>query len=684
MLNTNGRRRWFALLTGVLLLTAPALAVGQTENPAGPELIPPVDPVIIDVDLRTLPPPPVWKPGDPTTARPRVMHPRPRSNEPQPALDQDPLAGPQAVQTNADFATPIHNFEGQAFSGVYPADPVGEVGPDYYVQMINGSGGTRTTFYNKVTTAPAVSFLLQSLAPVGSACRTGRGDPIPLYDHLAGRWLLSEFATAPPNALCIYISQTGDPISGGWFLYQINTQTFPDYPKYAVWPDAYYVNTNESDLSVYALDRENMLAGLTLRPTQKFIAPGLSFWFFQTLPPIDLDGQPPPVGSPAFFVRQRDTELHNPGVPSPTQDFVELWPFHVDWDTPANSTFGPVINIPVADFSSLLCDPVTFQCIPQPVGRPLDPLREAVMWKPQYRNFGTHQSIVGNFPVALDSPTHAGVRWFELRRVGSGPWTLHQQGTWAGPMGQVDPTSRWMAGTGMDKLGNIAIGYDVSSSAVFPGIRYTGRLAADPLGTMSQGDLTLIEGTGPSLPHERWGDYNSLNVDTEDDCTFWFTSMYGKGPIADNPFGDWATRIGSFKFDNCVTADLSITKTGPPGRVPTGRNMTYTLTVTNNGPDDAADVTVVDTLPASVTFVSATPSQGGCSGTSTVTCLLGALANGNSATIAIVVRPTQAGVITNVASITPTPTDPNTANNTDSVDTVICRITSRRTSIPCD
>lgn len=555
MLSTSGQIRRSALLVGVFLLTAPALAVGQTDGQVGPELLPPVPPVVIDVDLRTLPPPPEWKPGDPIRVQPRVMHPKPDPDPPLPALDQDPLAGPQpqAVPLDADFATPIHNFEGQGFSGVYPADPVGEVGPDYYVQMINGSGGTRTTFYNKVTGAPVVAFLLQNLAPVGSACRTGLGDPIVLYDHLAGRWFLSEFADNPPNALCIYISQTSDPISGGWFLYQINTATFPDYPKYAVWPDAYYVNTNESSLSVYALDRENMLAGLTLRPTQKFTAPDLAFWLFQTLPPIDLDGPPPPAGSPAFFVRQRDTELHNPTVPSPTQDFVELWPFKVNWTNPALSTFGPVINIPVADFSSLLCDPVTFQCIPQPGGRPLDPLREAVMWKPQYRNFGTHESIVGNFPVALDSPTHAGVRWFELRRVGAGPWTLHQEGTWAGPLGQVDPTSRWMAGSGMDKMGNIAVGYDVSSAAVFPGIRYTGRLAADPLGTMSQGDLTLIEGTGPSLPTERWGDYNSLNVDTEDDCTFWFTSMYGrKDSPTHNPFGDWFTRIGSFKFDNCV------------------------------------------------------------------------------------------------------------------------------------
>ncbi len=473
------------------------------------------------------------------------------------ALATDPLAGPQAATALSDgFAAPIHSFDGQGFSGVFPADPVGEAGPGYYVQMINGNTGTRTAFYDKATGSPVVSFLLQDLAPPGSACRNGLGDPIVLYDHLAGRWFLSEFANDPPNALCLYIARTSDPIAGGWFHYQINTASFPDYPKYAVWPDAYYMNTNENDLSVYALDRESMLQGLPLRPTQKFVAPGLFFWFFQTLPPIDLDGPPPPPGSPAYFVRHRDTELHNPGILSPSQDFIELWPFRVDWANAANSRFGPVINIPSSEFSSLLCDPISFSCIPQPGGRPLDPLREAVMWKPQYRNFGTHESIVGNFPVSLDSPTHAGVRWFELRRIGAGPWTLHQEGTWAGPLGQVDPTSRWMAGSGMDKEGNLAVGYDVSSAVVFPGVRYTGRLAGDPLGAMTQGDLTLVEGSGPSVPFERWGDYNSLNVDTENDCVFWFTSMYGK-LASPTDAGDWATRIGAFKFDSCVVPTVN-------------------------------------------------------------------------------------------------------------------------------
>jgi uncharacterized delta-60 repeat protein/uncharacterized repeat protein (TIGR01451 family) len=133
-----------------------------------------------------------------------------------------------------------------------------------------------------------------------------------------------------------------------------------------------------------------------------------------------------------------------------------------------------------------------------------------------------------------------------------------------------------------------------------------------------------------------------------------------------------------------AVADLSITKTGPAGRVPTGRNMTYTLTVTNHGPDSASGVTVTDQLPSSVTFVSTTATQGSCGESNgTVFCTLGEMLSGAIVTIEIVVRPTTAGMITNSASVaSPTP-DSNQGNNSDSEDTSVCRITSRRSSIPC-
>lgn len=131
-------------------------------------------------------------------------------------------------------------------------------------------------------------------------------------------------------------------------------------------------------------------------------------------------------------------------------------------------------------------------------------------------------------------------------------------------------------------------------------------------------------------------------------------------------------------------ADLALTKTDPPGRVPTGRNMTYTLSVVNNGADQATGVTVTDQLPSSVTFVSAIASQGSCGETGgIVTCDVGSMPSGGTATVDIVVRPTIAGTIINTASVTASTPDPNMDNNSDSEDTSVCRVTSRRSSIPC-
>jgi uncharacterized repeat protein (TIGR01451 family) len=118
-------------------------------------------------------------------------------------------------------------------------------------------------------------------------------------------------------------------------------------------------------------------------------------------------------------------------------------------------------------------------------------------------------------------------------------------------------------------------------------------------------------------------------------------------------------------------ADLIITKADTPDPVLVGNNLTYLLTVTNNGPSAATNVTVNDPLPPSVTFVSASPSQGSCSGTSTVTCTLGSLASGSNATVTIVVRPTQVGTLSNTASVTGSEADPNTANNTATAPTTV-------------
>ena len=167
-----------------------------------------------------------------------------------------------------------------------------------------------------------------------------------------------------------------------------------------------------------------------------------------------------------------------------------------------------------------------------------------------YRNFidsinpaNSHESLVVNHSVAVGGrrSSSVGVRWYELRNPGGTP-TVFQQATYA-----PDSNYRWMGSIAMDKMGDIAVGYSVSSSTIKPAIRYTGRAPTDPLGTM-QTEKTIIQGTGSQTQSlSRWGDYSSMSIDPVDDCTFWYTNEY----LAANGTFNWRTRIASFKFSSC-------------------------------------------------------------------------------------------------------------------------------------
>ena len=208
-------------------------------------------------------------------------------------------------------------------------------------------------------------------------------------------------------------------------------------------------------------------------------------------------------------------------------------------------------TVAIADFDSFLCDPGgpplgIVPCVPQPApGVLLDTLDEPVMHRLQYRNFGTHETLVGNFTVDVDGADTAGIRWFELRRTppGAGSWAVVHDG-----LHSPDSEHRWMGSIAMDGAGNIALGYSVSNATtVFPSIRYTGREAGDPVDTMTGPETTMIAGGGSQTGFDRWGDYSSMNVDPADDCTFWYTNEYYK---TTDPF-TWSTRIGTFKFSSC-------------------------------------------------------------------------------------------------------------------------------------
>ena len=524
-----------------LLGTAGTAAADAQRNP---EVSAPVSAWVFNGDLRTLPKAPDWQPGDPIKDIPRRSTKVPKPVPPDTSV-VDPLVSRQGFgKAPTAIGPPILNFNGGGFSGVNPPDTVGDVGLNHYIQLINFNSGTQMRIYDKTGLLVAGPIALDTLgAP--APCNAGLGDPIVLWDQLANRWLVSEFSTSG-NRMCVYISQTSDPVGGGWFGYAMQASQFPDYPKYGVWPDAYYVGTNESTAAAYAMDRSAMLTGAPATLQRFSVLPPLSGFAFEGIQPADTDGATaPPAGSPGMFWRHNDSEVHgNPGGP----DLVQYYEFHVDFPVPANSTFTGPINITVSEFDSATCGgPTDFDCVPQPgTGVTLDPLREPIMHRVQYRNRGTHEVAVGSFMTDTGVDLH-GVRWFEMRRT-AGPFTLFQEGTLGG---LPDTTHRWMSSIAMDGSGNIAVGYNVSSSSVFPGLRYTGRVSTDPAGTMAAEQI-IISGTA-SNGSSRYGDYSSLNVDPVDECTFWWTGEW-------NNASQWSTRIATFMFPNpeCVPVPVRL------------------------------------------------------------------------------------------------------------------------------
>jgi hypothetical protein len=215
-------------------------------------------------------------------------------------------------------------------------------------------------------------------------------------------------------------------------------------------------------------------------------------------------------------------------------------------------------QLPVAAFDSVFPCVGGFgsrDCLPQPgITNPaqyLDILsyRQRPIFRLAYRNLGSSESLLTNQSVEA-APGLGGTRWYEIRRT-NGVYSVRQQGTYA----PADGIHRWMGSIAADKRGNFALGYSVVDAvSVFPGIRYTGRLAGDPLGQMTLGEGSVIEGTAAQTHvNSRWGDYTDMTVDPVDDCTFWYVNeYYTVEGAASAPLGNgWQTRIASFKLPGC-------------------------------------------------------------------------------------------------------------------------------------
>ena len=483
---------------------------------------------------------------------------------PKPMMGDDPLL--QEKDGTESTRGINKNFDGvNNLSGVAPPDTDGDVGPNHYFQMVNLAFAIYDKNGNKLYGPADNSTLWNGF--VGSWTGTNDGDPVVLYDELADRWIATQFAINTTDGTqweLVAVSQTPDP-TGAWYRYAFQFTYMPDYPKFGIWPDGYYLSVNQfqnvggsyywKGAGACVLNKTKMMAG-NASAEMVFFSLGTSYG---SLLPADFDGTtPPPTGTPNCFT-------------SITTGALQIWALHADWTNTASSTITKLPDIAVASYNTSIS-------VTQPgTTQTLDNLSDRLMYRLQYRNFGTYQAMVTNHSVNAGS-SRAGVRWYEIRKTGT-TWALYQQGTYA----PADGNHRWMGSVAMNSVGDIALGYSVSGSSVYPSIRYTGRHSSDPLGQMTIAEATIFSGTASQTGVSRWGDYSCMSVDPSNDSDFWFTTEYTSGSWS------WRTRIASFGFAppgpnlQYLSNSISDPLGNNNGKIDAGETATINVVIQNNG-----------------------------------------------------------------------------------------------------
>ena len=463
---------------------------------------------------------------------------------------------------------PLLTFEGLAEAqscGCAPPDSDGDVGPNHYIEAVNE---VFKVFDKNGNTLSGPTTYNSFFAPLtGTPCGSGQndGDPYALYDPVADRWLISDFAfpSFPGSSFwqCIAVSQTSDPVGGGWFLYALqidpaNPTQLGDYPKFALWNNpqpggAYHFtvnlfNPNFQGVRAFALDRASMLSGGPANAIA-FTIPIAGLGDAYSLVAANFrTANPPPAGEDEFLLA-----VDSPASGGVTLTQVKGWKFHVDFAIPANSTLGigtnhtPNALISVNPFVEAWTSTAGFTIVPQQgTTQHLDTLGDKIMTPVVYQNRGGTESLWADQTTILNFPNGPStVRWYQFNVTGGNfPATAVQQEDWSNGN---DGLWRFMPSIAVDQNGDTAIGYSVSSPSMFPGIRYAGRLAADPPNDLSQGEAIMFSGTGSeSDTNGRWGDYSMTTIDPADNVSFWHVNEYEATTGSFN----WHTRIGKFRM----------------------------------------------------------------------------------------------------------------------------------------
>jgi len=463
------------------------------------------------------------------------------------SIDIDPVV--QESMGNYLIDTVLASFDGVSRrNGATPPDTQGDVGPYHYFQVVNRSFGIWDKQGN-ILYGPVNNWTL--FDGIGLDVNA-ESDPIVVYDHMADRWFFGEMAYHYPGGpyyMVIAVSTTGDPL-GSYYRYAYYFENICDYPKFGVWPDGYYMTINQFKLPSYnwagaavaVYERDSMLIGvpdvrmifMELEPQGGMMVDPFSFL------PADLDGELPPQGTPNYLAYFKDDSW---GF---NFDFLSIWECHVDWSEPDASSLEEVKIIRTAPFDANVTN---FTYITQPdISIKLQSLSNRLMYSLKFRVFDDHFAMVTNHTVDVEDRDHAGVRWYEMRMDQEG-WDIYQQGTYA-----PDDDHRWMGSVAMDKYGNIALGYSVSSEYTYPSVRLTGRRSTDPLGIMTLNEREIATGGNSQIfGSSRWGDYSMMTIDPVDDLTFWYTQEYMQAAS----MVDWYTRIASFQIDQDTITSIS-------------------------------------------------------------------------------------------------------------------------------
>ncbi|HEV7472435.1 MAG TPA: DUF4214 domain-containing protein [Pyrinomonadaceae bacterium] len=582
----------------------------QPQEPKlAPDVVAMVGPVSQDQDLRKLP---YIAPKSEEGEEPLRRHPLEQG-----VIDftkQDPLHAVKELLLPASMPGTLFSFDGidsnLSGCGCLPPDSHGDVGPNHYIQSANSSIRIHDKSGNVLSGPTTYNSFFAAIGP-SNPCgnNVNGGDGIVFYDHLADRWVVSDFAqpSFPGTSFwqCVGVSKTPDPVAGGWYLYAVqvdpaNNTFLGDYPKFGLWPDAYYLSMNEfsnnttfNGVRQYALDRNAMIAGGAANAIGFSILPADLGDQYSLMPATFRTGDPPPAGQPEWFM-----SINSSAVAGTVETQVFVRRFHADFAVPANSTFGvgathaPDGIITVNGFVDAF-QSTGGNIVPNGTATAtqfLDTLGDKLMTPLVYQSLGGVESIYSSHSVNNNQggTGPVSVRWYQFNMTGNTiPATPAQQQTFDNG---ADGIWRWMPSINVDRQGNMAIGYSASSATINPGIRYAGRLAGDPLNNLSQGEAVMYNATGHQTSTSgRWGDYSSMFVDPSDSCTFWHVNEYYSVTGAAN----WRQRIGTFKFPGCPATPLPTPSPSPtpaPSPSPTppisAGPVTVTATTGTVGPTD--------------------------------------------------------------------------------------------------